>query len=288
MPHDPHYRRGVILVTASTIVWSSAGLLARLVAIDPWTTLFWRSCYATIALLLYLLCRDGPAVPAGFARLGVAGIAMGASFAISMIAFIYALSITSVATALLFQAAAPLIAAAVAFLFLRERVTRGKLIAILVSFGGVMVIVGGAPDLRSLWAVAVSATCGIGYAITIVLARVRPDVPTTEATVLALLIVGATTAPFALMSVPTGQMALLALFGIFQMGLGLVLFTTGVRLIPAADAGLLSVLEAVLAPVVVWFAFGEDPGLNTLTGGGIIVAAVVAVGVMERRRLSNG
>jgi drug/metabolite transporter (DMT)-like permease len=151
------------------------------------------------------------------------------------------------------------------------------------SSAGVLVIVGGAPDLGSLWAVAVSAVCGVSYAITIVLARARPDVPTTEATVLALLIVAAVTGPFAVMALPAGQMGLMALFGTFQMGLGLVLFTTGVRLIPAADAGLLSVLETVLGPLVVWLAFGEDPGVLTLIGGGIVVAAVVTVGVMERR-----
>lgn len=283
MSHDPNYRRGVILVTAATIVWSSAGVLSRIVVIDPWTTLFWRSVYATGALALYLLWRDGRNVPAGFARLGRAGVAMGGCFALSMIAFIYGLSLTSVATALLFQAAAPLIAAALAFVFLHERVTRAKLAAILVSFAGVLLIVGGAPDLGSLWAIAVSAICGISYAVTIVLARARPDVPTTEATVLALLLVGATTAPFAQMSIPAGQMALMAVFGTFQMGLALVLFTTGVRLIPAADAGLLSVLETVLGPVVVWLAFGEDPGANTLIGGSIVVAAVVTVGAFERR-----
>ena len=280
---DPQYRRGVIMVSAATVVWSSAGVLARMVDIDPWTTLFWRSVYATIALSLYLLWRDGRAVPAGFARLGRAGVAMGVCFAVSMIAFIYGLSVTSVATALVFQAAAPLLAAALAFGFLGERVTRGKVAAIVVSFFGVLVIVGGAPDLGSLWAVAVSAACGLGYAITVVLARARPDVPTTEATVLALLIVGTTTAPFAMMSVSGGQMALLALFGTFQMGLGLILFTTGVRLIPAADAGLLSVLETVLGPVVVWAAFDEQPGMNTLLGGGIVIAAVVAVGIAERK-----
>ncbi len=284
MPLDPTYRRGVILVTAATIIWSSAGLLARIVDIDPWTTLFWRSVYAGMAIMAYLSWRDGKRLHTGFLRLGVAGVAMGGFFALSMISFIYGLSLTSVATTLIFQAAAPLIAAGLAFFLLGERVSRGKFIAILVSFLGVLVIVGGAADLRSLWAVTVAAVCGISYAITVVLARARPDVPTTEATVLALLIVGTTTASFAQMSLPGWQMAVMALFGSLQMGLGLILFTTGVRLIPAADAGLLSVLETVLAPIAVWAVFGENPGTNTLLGGTIIVGAVVAVGVMERGR----
>ena len=58
---EPQYRRGVVMVTAATVVWSSAGVLARMVDIDPWTTLFWRSVYATVALSLYLLWRDGRA-----------------------------------------------------------------------------------------------------------------------------------------------------------------------------------------------------------------------------------
>ena len=284
MSLDPTYRRGVILVTAATIIWSSAGLLARIVDIDPWTTLFWRSVYASMAIMAYLAWRDGRRLYTGFLRLGVAGVAMGVCFALSMISFIYGLSLTSVATTLIFQAAAPLIAAGLAFFLLGERVTRGKFIAILVSFAGVLVIVGGAPDLRSLWAVGVAAVCGISYAVTVVLARARPDVPTTEATVFALLIVGLSTVGFANISLPGWQMAVMALFGSFQMGLGLILFTTGVRLIPAADAGLLSVLETVLAPIAVWIVFGEDPGPATLIGGSIVVASVVAVGVMERGR----
>lgn len=282
MSLDPTWRRGALLVTAATIVWSSAGLLARIVDIDPWTTLFWRSVYAFIVIALYLIWRDGRRLLAGFARLGAAGTAMGACFALSMISFIYGLSLTSVATTLIFQAAAPLVAAALAFFFLGERVSRGKFIAILVSFLGVLVIVGAAPDLRSLWAVGVAAVCGISYAITVVLARARPDVPTTEATLLALVIVFLATVAFARLSLPAPQMAMMALFGSFQMGLGLILFTTGVRLIPAADAGLLSVLETVLAPIAVWAAFGENPGTHTLIGGTIIVGAVVAVGIMER------
>ncbi len=277
------YRRGAILITAATIVWSSAGLLSRMVAIDPWTTLFWRSVYATLSLVLYLLWRDGWRIWPAFGRLGVAGVAMALCFATSMISFIYGLSLTSVAAALIFQAAAPLIAAVLAWAFLAERVPLGKMIAILASFAGVLVIVAGAPDLGSLWGVGISALCGISYAFTVVLARARPDVPTTEATVLALLIVAASTGPFAVYAMPAGQMGLLALFGVFQMGLGLILFTTGVRLIPAADAGLFSVLESVLAPLIVWFAFGENPGESTLIGGGIVIAAVAAAAMMERR-----
>ena len=96
------YRRGVILVTGAMLVWSSAGVLSRLVEVDPWTTLFWRSLFAAIFLAAYLAVRDGRRMPQGFRRLGRVGIAMAVCFAASMICFINALSLTTVAAVLVF------------------------------------------------------------------------------------------------------------------------------------------------------------------------------------------
>lgn len=276
------YRRGVLLVAGSMLAWSSAGLFARLVATDPWTTLFWRSVFAAASLVLYLAVRNGSQTWAGFRRLGAAGWAMGACFAASMVCFINALAYTSVATVLVFQAAAPLFAAALAWMLLRESVSGHKLAAIAITMAAVLFIVMGS-GAGQLAGSVLSAGMGVTYAATIVLARYRADVPTTEATVVGVVLVAMLTASFARFSVPLGEMAMLAGFGIVQMGLALVLFTDGVRLIPAADAGLISVLEAVLAPLWVWLAFGENPGWRTLAGGTVVLAAVVFTAWREAR-----
>ena len=74
----------------------------------------------------------------------------------------------------------------------------------------------------------------------------------------------------------TGRdLVLLALFGIGQLGVGMLLFTAGARLIPVAEASLIGVLECVLGPVWVWLAIGERPGLFALIGGAVIVSALV-------------
>jgi drug/metabolite transporter (DMT)-like permease len=268
------YQRGVLLVAGAMLAWSSAGVLARLVTTDPWTTLFWRSLYAAFALGLYLLWRDGASVGANIRRLGVAGWAMGACFGASMIFFINALAYTSVAAVLVFQAAAPLFAAALAWLLMRERVSGPKLLAIGVSIVAMLFIVADG-DRGRLVGNLLSLGMGLTYAGTVVLARKRRDVPTTEATFVGIIMVALCAAPFAQMVVPPGEMGLLAGFGIVQMGLALVMFTAGVRLIPAADAGLISILEAVLAPLWVWLAFGENPGWRTLVGGCVVLVVVV-------------
>jgi drug/metabolite transporter (DMT)-like permease len=192
-----------------------------------------------------------------------------------MICFINALSLTTVAAVLIFQAAAPLYAAAMAWLLIGERVTPLKLAAILASMAGVVIMVHGVSGTGGLMGIALSTVMGVTFAGTIVLARVRPDVPTTEASTLAVGLVALASLPMAQLHLTLPEYGLMASFGVCQMGLALIMFTAGIRLIPAADAGLISILETVLAPLWVWLAFAETPDTNTLVGGAVILIAVL-------------
>ena len=79
------------------------------------------------------------------------------------------------------------------------------------------------------------------------------------------------------------DLALLALFGATQSALGLVLFGLGSRMVPAAEATLLTALDVPLAPLWVWLAFGEVPSFHTMAGGVIVLAAVVGHMTYELR-----
>ena len=70
------------------------------------------------------------------------------------------------------------------------------------------------------------------------------------------------------------DLLLLAVFGASQLGLGMMLFTAGARRIPVAEASLIAVLESVLGPVWVWLLLGENPGLPSILGGVIVLAAL--------------
>ena len=59
--HLANRRRGVLLVAGSAIVWSFGGAIARFLAVhDSWTIVFWRSIFAVLFLLGFMLWRDGP------------------------------------------------------------------------------------------------------------------------------------------------------------------------------------------------------------------------------------
>jgi drug/metabolite transporter (DMT)-like permease len=281
------YRRGALLVAGAALAWSSAGLITRLTTADAFTTLFWRSVFSTVFLVVYIASRDRGGAVTGFRGLGLAGFGIAASFGTSMICFIIGLKETTVANVLIFQAAAPLVAAILAWLWLRERVTLNGALAILATIVGIAVMVSDSVVKGRIWGDLVSAAMGISFAVMIVLARRYREVSMTSAMCLATALTALVALPFAHLVVTPGDLALLAMFGIGQMGLGLLLFTAGVRLIPAADAGLITVLEVILAPVWVWLAFGEDPGTRAIIGGAIVLAAVIAHTVFERRPIGT-
>jgi drug/metabolite transporter (DMT)-like permease len=277
------YRRGALLVAGGALAWSSAGLIVRATSTDPWTTLFWRSVFACLFLVVYLAARDGARAWEGFRKLGLPGFAVALSFAVSMGTFILALEKTAVANVLIFQAAAPFVAALLGWIWLGERVSLGGAAAILATIVGIFVMVSNSLAEGRLYGDILSAVMGITFAIMMVLARRHRDVSMTSATCLATVMTGLIALPFASMAVSPGDLTLLAFFGIGQMGLGLIMFTAGVRLIPVADAGLITVLEVILAPVWVWLVFGENPGMRAIVGGGIVLAAVIFHTLIEKR-----
>ncbi len=275
------YRRGALLVGAAALAWSTAGLLVRYTETDPWTTLFWRAVFACIALLAWLrIAAPGRMMPA-FRGLGLIGLLLALCLAASMITFINALALTTVASVMVFQAISPLIAGLLAWMWLGEGLGRRTLFTMLVAFAGVGVMVSGDLGGGGLAGDVIGLLMAITSALTIVLARLDRRVSMAAATLAGVAITAVVALPTTRFILPMGDYALLALFGTGQMAFALVLFATGVRLIPAAHAGLITLLECVLAPLWVWLAFAEMPDARTVAGGAVVLGAV-AVSVIRK------
>jgi drug/metabolite transporter (DMT)-like permease len=281
---DKQYRLGALCIVGATIAWSSAGLIARLAATPPATTLFWRSGFAFLFILCQIALTQKEGFAQSFRRIGVAGTAMAVSFAVSMAAFINALVFMRVANVLVFHAASPFFAALLAWVCIRERPRPATLLAVCLSLGGVAVMVAGAIGPNDLIGDALSSVMSLAFAITIVIARARPGLPMGPVTALSMLVMTLMSLPWADLAPSPKDLALLAAFGIGQMGVGSLLFTAGAKRVPAADAGLLSVLETVLGPLWVWLAVDERPDPGVLAGGGLVLAAVLMAGLAEQRR----
>ena len=128
-------------------------------------------------------------------------------------------------------------------------------------------------------------------ALVIVLIRRKKGVNMVPAVCASAFLCSLIVSPFASpLQVDAHEFGLLALFGVSQFGLGLLLLAFGTPLVSATRGALLGVLQTPLGTLWVWLAFAEQPALLTLIGGGIVLAAVVAdmLDALTRRRRLPG
>lgn len=272
-------RRGRLLVGAAAVCWSTGGLIARLVDTDPWTTVFWRGLFCAAFLVAVTALREGRRTPDVFLGMGAAGLAMAVCFATASTCFIMALHRTSVANVLIIQSLSPFMAGLLGWLWMGERVAGRTWAAMGVALLGSAIMVSryfyAEAAAGSLGGDLLAFTVALSFAAATVILRrnrhVRMLPAAALAAALASLVVSFAARPG---SAGAGDLLLLALFGSGQLGLGMILFTTGARRIPVAEAALIGVLESVLGPVWVWLAIGENPGLPSLVGGALVLAAL--------------
>lgn len=266
---------GILCVTVATIAWSTAGFFTLSVSVDTPTVLLWRGLFGALGLLVVLVLREGVPGLAGFRKLGWFGCALAGCGGLAMLSNILALRETSVAHVAVIYAAAPFFAAALGWLFLKERPSRSAAFASLVAFVGAVIMVGlgGEGTLRgdALATVSVVAFSGV-----IVIMRRNPGIPNLAASILAVLISTIVATPFlADFALPMQDLPMLAAFGIVNSALGILFFLIGAKHLPAIQTALITALETPLAPFWVWLAFGLAPSLLTVVGGMIVVGAVV-------------
>lgn len=272
--HAEH-RRGQALVALAAIAWSTAGLFQRELTLDVPTQMAGRALFAFLALAAYAAVAERGRVRRAFVAMGTAGITVAVCMAVASGGFIVALNHTSVARVLFVQAVSPVAAALLARVVLGEQVAPRGWVAMACALAGVGVMMG-SPGGSDLTGDVASLVMMIAFAVAIVVTRHRRDISMAPATCLAQLLLVVTMAPLASPGQVGGRdLVLLVLIGAGQMALGMALFAAGARLVPAAEAALITLLEVILGPIWVWLVLSERPDTATLVGGAVIMAAVV-------------
>jgi len=280
-----HHRTGILLVALASLAWSTGGLIARQIEAGPWTVVFWRGVACASFLLLFLAIRERGRVWPLFRAAGWPGVLVAACFATASTSFILALQVTSVASILIVQNLAPFIAAFLAWILMREKLELRTWVAILVSLAGIFIMVSGQAIGGGPMGLFLSLLGAFGFACATVTIRHNRGIRMTPAACLASCFGALIALPFAdVLAFSTRDFALMWLFGVGQLGIGMVLFTTGARMIPAAEAALITVLETVFATIWVWLFLGENPGQAALWGGALILAAVIGHTLVDLRR----
>lgn len=278
------YRLGLVLVTGSAVAWSTAGYFTRLVGLDSWTILLWRGIFAAIGILVFMLATDGRKALRRFAALGGPGWLFAVVSGAGMVVYITSLTLTTVAHVAIIYGIVPFVAAGMSWLVIRERPTGMAIVASAVALAGVAIMVGIGTREGSLFGDFLAFLMTIGMAVMMVISRRHREMPILAAACLSAILSALACWPLALHALPTNtQLVELALMGIVNSAVGISLFTLGSRMIPAVESALIGSLDAPLAPVWVWLAFGETPGMNTILGGILVFGAVTANVVLGSR-----
>jgi len=273
-------------------LFSTGGAAIKSCSLSSWQVASLRSGIAVLTILALL--------PEARRRWTASTWIIGSIYAATMILFVSATKLTTAASAIFLQAAAPLYLLLLGPWLLKEPVRRQDIFFMAAIGAGFCLFfveadraVASAPNppLGNLF----GALSGLAWALTVVglrwAARGGHAGETGQATVGPVIVAGNMIAfsvclPLAL---PFGAAApsdwlVLAYLGVFQIGIAYCLLASGLRHLPALDASLLLMLEPVLNPIWAWLIHGERPGVWSAAGGAIILTATAGKTIWDGRR----
>jgi drug/metabolite transporter (DMT)-like permease len=272
------HRLGIALVVAAAIAWSTAPFFTRLLPYDSWTILFWRGLFGGGMIVVLMVLLQGRAGLRDLTRMDKSGWLVAWFSTLAMIAFIPSLQLTKVSNVAIIIATGPFLAAALAWIWLREIPHLRTMLASIVALGGVMIIVGNARAGSDILGVALACFMALAIAAMTVMVRRHKNTSMVSAAAMSNILGSVISIPFAhgIADVTGFDLLIVAMFGCFQVALGLTLFFLGSRLLPSGQAALISTLETPLMPFWIWVGFGEVPTLRVLAGGALVMGAVIA------------
>ena len=283
------YATGVGLVIAAGVVWSLQGLIFRQIdEAGSWAVLVWRSVGMVPVLLAFLAWRAGGSPLPAVRRVGLAGALGGVGLIGAFAGTIFAVQATTIANAMFLFAAAPFLAAVLGWGILGERVAPRTWGSIAIALLGITVMVGGGLAAGALAGNLAALVAALGFAVftvTLRWGRLSDTLPSVLLGGLFSIVVGVLVAGWLgqALTVPASDALWSMLMGAATLSGGMVLYTLGSRVVPAAELVLLSNVEVMLAPLWVWLLLGETASSSTALGGAILLAAVAFNGLAGAR-----
>lgn len=280
-------QQGLIMTAGGALIISPDALMVKLIDLPDYDVLLWRGLLTALGFALIVWLRKGRGFWQAYRRCGWTGIGVACFFAVSTFGFVLGNQYTKGGNVLMILAGAPLIAAVLSRIFLHERLPRRTWAAIFVCMIGIAMIVlddaGGGSWVGNAFALMAATAMGCNFT----LARTRSGVDMSPMLALAGLIVAAVAFVASgfgaeLSAPPTMSWVWLVLLCLIILPLGFTFIQRGPLYLPAAEVGLLMLVEVVAGTVWVWLILGEEPAPTALLGGALVIGTLVGKGLFER------
>ena len=280
------HSRAVLLMVAIAFMWSIAGVVTRhLESARSFEVTFWRSFFTLLSLLVILPLFQGREV---FSRIRHGGRSLwisGVCWSFMFTAFMMALTLTTVANVLVTMAVGPFLTALLARVVIGHRIAMRTWLAIAVAGLGIAWMFGGDLQANSdqsqlagtLVALLVPMAGAVNWTVVQRSQAQGDKVDLVPAVMVGAFISSLVTLPLALPLTATAHdIALLAMLGLVQLAIPCVLSVRCASVLKAPEIALLALLEIIFGILLAWLGAGEVPGTNVLTGGALVLGALLA------------
>lgn len=287
------YGQGVALVLVAGTLWSLMGLCLRQIeAASVWQILFWRSVGMVPVLLAFIWWTSAGRPLEQIRKVGLAGTIGGLGLVFAFAGAIYAIQTTTIANAVFLFTASPFVAAILGWIILGERVKPWTWAAIGLAVFGMYLMVREGLAMGALQGniAALLSAAGFGaFSVCLRWGKVGEMLPVSMLGGIFSVIVAAGVLGVSGQAILVSghDMAVASGMGAAILALGMVAYTLGSKVIPAAELTLLSLIEVLLAPIWVFLILGETASAATFIGGGVLLAAVALNAIMGARAPRN-
>ena len=271
--------KAILFLVLAALLWSTSGVLVKALSWQPVSILAGRGLFTSIVFLLYMR-----RLPTKVTRWTL--LAAGGSI-VTQFLFITSTKLTTAANSIFLQYTAPIYVVLLAYWLLREKPSRTDLIAMGVIFLGLLLFFGDQLSPEGFYGNILAVLSGVTSAVMMVSFRAQKDATPEDSILIASLVIAIFGFPSVLKETWTiTNWSIIAYLGIIQIGLAFILFTKGIKHIPALEANLIGTLEPIFNPVWVYLFLGESMGKFALLGGLVVLTGVLvsAVGSAQTDR----
>ncbi len=274
----------MLLMVAGSVAISFGGLVQRNIEIaDPWQINVYRSLGMLIAAGIIIGVRHRGNLFDTLTAIGQLGLLGGVLLSIAGIAFVQALTHTTVANALFILGSIPFFAALFARLILGERLRRATLITMIVAAMGLGIMVVKGISVGSGFGNLMALLTAVSFAAYAIIVRYKRQVEMIPVILLssAIIIVISLLVAKGDIAIPLNDILLCLFWGGCLSGFVNWMFIIASRHLATAEVTLIMLLEFALGPIWVWWFIGETPTAWTIFGGGLIIIAVALRSIFE-------
>ena len=283
----------MFFVLLAGLIWSFGPLIVRNINnadLIPWQYSLIRGSSIFLILNIYLFLNEGKKFTNNYQKIGVSGLIGGMCLGIANITFVFSITTTTAAVTMMMLGAMPFIAALLAYIFLKEKISKNTLIAMIIATTGIILISFDSNETGTMFGLInglISSSAFAGFTVSL---RWRKKVPKLTTVSLGGIIAASASILVLLFNdsnilISLKNTSLSALHG-FLVCSALILYSSHAKYLPAADLTLLSLTEVLGGIFWVWLPFlgiNEIPSTNTLIGGMIIIISIVFYGYNARR-----